>query len=67
MRLADTQANIAASLILNDDVDGAETELDKGISSFHNVRLLFPLVGGFLLIYLLYSWEKESLPLFVQH
>jgi hypothetical protein len=29
--------NIAATLILNDDVDGAEDGLSEGISSFHNV------------------------------
>lgn len=32
----------AATLILNDDVDGAEAGLDKGVSSFHKVCARFP-------------------------
>lgn len=30
--------NVAATLIMNDDVDGAEVGLKKGDSSFHKVR-----------------------------
>lgn len=36
--LADPDSRSAATLILNDDVDGAEDGLAKGTSTFHNVR-----------------------------
>lgn len=31
---------LAATLILNDDVDGAESGLSTGTSSFHNVGII---------------------------
>lgn len=33
----DFHSRLAATLILNDDVDGAEDGLAKGTSTFHNV------------------------------
>lgn len=36
-RRSDTNNSEAATLILNDDVDGAESGLSTGSSTFHNV------------------------------
>lgn len=60
-----TDLPTAATLILNDNVDGAEEGLAKGSSSFHNVRpsprVQFRLSRA---IYLTtdYSSERASLP-----
>lgn len=39
-RVLHANLRIAAALIMNDDVDGAEDGLSEGNSSFHNVRVI---------------------------
>ena len=46
---------VAASLILNDDVGGAEAELAKGSSSFHKVRF-----GHAFFFFFFFFWMKEG-------
>lgn len=55
---------IAATFILNDDVESAEAELAKGHSTFHNVGVTAPLglepaSGLCKLIWGPNSWGKE--------
>lgn len=38
--IANNVSDLAATLILDDNVDGAEAGLDKGVSSFHKVCAL---------------------------
>lgn len=58
-RVLHANLRIAAALIMNDDVDGAEDGLSEGNSSFHNVRVIVLVVFGLKYGYHCYSLSLD--------